>query len=215
MPSSWRTWNRSWTPMRGRTTRLGPSCAWTRSRCSWSRRRARRSRLRQRGPVASTTSTNGLARPRSSCSASRWQVGGRRQRGVGARRRTGQWRSPACWRVATPTARRSPSCATTNTHTKGAFYEVFEPVRARELVRRIDFCYTPKHGSWLNIAENELSCMTGQCLRGRRIGDVGTFHDEVSAWSIDINSMQRGVDWQMEVDDARCKLKSVYPKIIV
>ena len=57
-------------------------------------------------------------------------------------------------------------CDNLNTHTKGAFYEVFEPSRARELVRRIEFCYTPKHGSWLNIAENELSAMTRQCLRG-------------------------------------------------
>ena len=101
-----------------------------------------------------------------------------------------------------------------NTHTKGAFYEVFEPTRARELVRRIEFCHTPKHGSWLNIAENELSSMTRQCLRGRRIGDLGTLHAEVSAWSTDVNGTQRGVDWQMKVDDARCKLKSVYPKII-
>ena len=105
-------------------------------------------------------------------------------------------------------------CDNLNTHTKGAFYEVFEPARARELVRRIEFCHTPKHGSWLNIAENELSSMTRQCVRGRRIGDLGTLHDEVSAWSTDVNGTQRGVDWQMKVDDARCKLKSVYPKIM-
>ena len=105
-------------------------------------------------------------------------------------------------------------CDNLNTHTKGAFYEVFEPTRARQLVRRIEFCHTPKHGSWLNIAENELSSMTRQCLRRRRIGDLGTLHDEVSAWSTDVNGTQRGVDWQMKVDDARCKLKSVYPKIM-
>ena len=104
-------------------------------------------------------------------------------------------------------------CDNLNTHTKGAFYEVFEPTRARELVRRITFCYTPKHGSWLNIAENELSSMTRQCLHGRRIGDLGTLHGEVSAWSTDVNGTQRGVDWQMKVDDARCELKSVYPNI--
>ena len=106
-------------------------------------------------------------------------------------------------------------CDNLNTHTKGAFYEVFEPTRARQLVRRIEFCYTPKHGSWLNIAENELSAMTRQCLRGRRIGDLGTLYGEVSAWSTDVNGTQRGVDWQMKVDDARCKLKSVYPKIMM
>ena len=105
-------------------------------------------------------------------------------------------------------------CDNLNTHTKGAFYKVFEPTRARQLVRRIEFCYTPKHGSWLNIAENELSSLTRQCVRGRRIGDLGTLHGEVSAWSTDVNGTQRGVDWQMKVDDARCKLKSVYPKIM-
>ena len=104
-------------------------------------------------------------------------------------------------------------CDNLNTHTKGAFYAVFEPTRARQLVRRIDCYYTPKHGSWLNIAENELSSLTRQCVRGRRIGDLGTLHDEVSAWSTDVNRTQRGVDWQMKVDDARCKLKSVYPNI--
>jgi len=60
-----------------------------------------------------------------------------------------------------------------NTHTQGAFYEVFPPEKAREYVRRIEFIHTPKHGSWLNIAENELSCMTSQCLRDRRIGVEG------------------------------------------
>ena len=106
-------------------------------------------------------------------------------------------------------------CDNLNTHTKGAFYEAFSPDRARALVRRIEFCYTPKHGSWLNIAENELSSMTRQCLTGRRIGDLETLRKEISAWSTDVNNSQRGVDWQMKITDARCKLKSVYPKIEV
>lgn len=100
-----------------------------------------------------------------------------------------------------------------NTHTKGAFYEVFEPEHARSLVRRIEFCQTPKHGSWLNIAENELSVLTRQCLGHRRFGDIDTLRAEMSAWSSSVNSKQRGVDWQMKVDDARTKLKSIYPKI--
>lgn len=104
-------------------------------------------------------------------------------------------------------------CDNLNTHTKGAFYEVFPPEQAREYVRRIEFVYTPKHGSWLNIAENELSCMTSQCLKDRRIGNVATLHEEIGAWSIDVTSTQRGVEWQMKIDDARCKLTSVYPKI--
>ncbi|MEL6816791.1 MAG: IS630 family transposase [Cyanobacteria bacterium J06632_22] len=104
-------------------------------------------------------------------------------------------------------------CDNLNTHTKGAFYQAFEPERARQLVRRIQFCYTPKHGSWLNIAENELSAMTRQCVDARRFGDIETLRDEIAAWADDINNSQRGVEWLMKVDDARCKLASVYPKI--
>ncbi|MEM7769708.1 MAG: IS630 family transposase [Cyanobacteria bacterium P01_A01_bin.37] len=104
-------------------------------------------------------------------------------------------------------------CDNLNTYTKGAFYEAFEPERARQLVRRIELCYTPKHGSWLNIAENELSAMMRQCIDGRRFEDIETLRAETTAWSNDINNRQRGVDWQMKVDDARCKLASVYPKI--
>jgi hypothetical protein len=104
-------------------------------------------------------------------------------------------------------------CDNLNTHTIGAFYEAFEPERARQYVRRINFCFTPKHGSWLNIAENELSSMTRQCLTGRRIGELELLQSEIGAWSIDVTETQRGVDWQMKIEDARCKLKSVYPKI--
>ncbi len=104
-------------------------------------------------------------------------------------------------------------CDNLNTHTMGAFYEVFEPERARSMVRRIEFHYTPKHGSWLNIAENELSSMTRQCVTGRRIGDIQSLRDETSAWASDVNETQRGVDWQMKIDDARSKLLSVYPEI--
>jgi hypothetical protein len=105
-------------------------------------------------------------------------------------------------------------CDNLNTHTRGAFYEAFEPERARGLVRRLEFCYTPKHGSWLNIAENELSAMTRQCMQGRRLGDIETLRAETAAWSRDVNERQRGVDWQMKVEDARCKLISIYPNIM-
>lgn len=104
-------------------------------------------------------------------------------------------------------------CDNLNTHTRGAFYEVFEPSKARSLVKRIDWCYTPKHGSWLNIAENELSSITRQCVGGRRLGCIDELAREIAAWSSDVNSKQRGVDWQMKIGDARYKLKSVYPKI--
>jgi hypothetical protein len=67
--------------------------------------------------------------------------------------------------------------------------------------------------AWLNIAENELSSPTPQCVAGRRFGEARTLRAETKAWSSDVNSTQRGVDWQMNIDDARCKLASVYPKI--
>lgn len=106
-------------------------------------------------------------------------------------------------------------CDNLNTHTIGAFYEAFPPERARRLVRRIRFCHTPKHGSWLNIAENELSSLTRQCVSGRRFGILSELQSEIAAWSNDVNNTQRGVDWQMKISDARYKLKSLYPKISV
>ena len=104
-------------------------------------------------------------------------------------------------------------CDNLNTHTRGAFYEAFPAEKAREIVKRIDFCYTPKHGSWLNIAENELSSMTRQCLKNRRIGDIETLSKQTEAWASKTNAKQRGVDWQFTIGDARHKLKSIYPKI--
>lgn len=106
-------------------------------------------------------------------------------------------------------------CDNLNTHTKGAFYEAFTAERARAIVRRLRFCHTPKHGSWLNIAENELSSLTRQCVSGRRFGKLSKLQSEIKAWSKDINTTQRGVDWQMKIDDARCKLQNLYPKVRV
>jgi len=105
-------------------------------------------------------------------------------------------------------------CDNLNTHTKGAFYEAFEPGKAREIVRRLVFCHTPKHGSWLNVAENELSSMTRQCITGRRFATLDKLRCETLAWQTASNTKQCGVDWQFKVDDARRKLKSVYPKMI-
>ena len=110
-------------------------------------------------------------------------------------------------------AERVAVCDNSSTHTKGAFSESFTLARARQLVRRLEFCDTPKHGRWLNIAENELSSVTRQCVSGRRFGDVPTLRGETMAWSSDVNSTQPGVDWQMKIDDARWRLASVFPKI--
>jgi hypothetical protein len=104
-------------------------------------------------------------------------------------------------------------CDNLNTHTKGAFYEAFDPARARAYVKRLDFCYTPKHGSWLNVAECELSCLTSQCLSDRRIAEVLELLSEIMIWSERTNAKQRAVDWQFRIEDARVKLKRLYPKI--
>jgi len=104
-------------------------------------------------------------------------------------------------------------CDNLNTHTRGAFYEAFEASKARELVRRIEFHFTPKHGSWLNIAENELSSMTRQSISGRRIEGIEMLRTETSAWADSSNEKQRGVDWQFTIENARVKLKSLYPNL--
>jgi hypothetical protein len=106
-------------------------------------------------------------------------------------------------------------CDNLNTHSKGAFYEAFEPEKARPLVQRLEFCQTPKHGSWLNVAENELSSLTRQCLRGRRFATVSEIREETTPWHEHSNARQRRVDWQFKIDDARMKLTSVYPKLEV
>jgi len=99
-----------------------------------------------------------------------------------------------------------------NTHTKGAFYEAFPADKAREYVRRLSFVHTPKHGSWLNVAECELSCMTSQCIVGRRIGELEVLQSEIKAWADKTNNKQRGIDWHFTVENARTKLKKLYPK---
>ena len=104
-------------------------------------------------------------------------------------------------------------CDNLNTHTRGAFYEAFEAEKARELVRRIDFHFTPKHGSWLNIAENELSSMTRQSISGRRIESIEMLRTETTAWADYGNEKQRGIDWQFTIEKARVKLKSLYPNL--
>ena len=100
-----------------------------------------------------------------------------------------------------------------NTHTNGAFYEVFEAEVARSYIKRLHVVYTPKHGSWLNIAECELSCMTSQCLRGRRIGELDELSYEIATWAKKTSAKQRGVDWQFKTKEARTKLKRLYPII--
>lgn len=104
-------------------------------------------------------------------------------------------------------------CDNLNTHTRGAFYEAFPAEKAREIVRRIEFHHTPKHGSWLNVAECELSAMTSQCINNRRFGCIEWLEQELLAWAHKTNQTQRGVNWQFSIENARHKLKSIYPRI--
>ena len=98
-----------------------------------------------------------------------------------------------------------------NTHVLAAFYLAFEPCEARRLIERFELHYTPKHGSWLNMAEIELSALVRQCL-DRRIPDKETLIREVKAWEDQRNSEVIKVHWQFTTADARVKLKSLYPK---
>lgn len=99
-----------------------------------------------------------------------------------------------------------------STHSPAAFYEAFDPAEARRLAERVEWHYTPKHGSWLNVAELELSVLARQCL-DRRIPDLATLRREVAAWEADRNAAVVRVDWQFTTADARTKLKRLYPTI--
>lgn len=99
-----------------------------------------------------------------------------------------------------------------NTHNIVSLYETFEPQEARRLAERLDIHHTPKHGSWLNMAEIELSVLKGQCLN-RRIAEMATMQDEVATWENNRNNSTKKIDWQFTTTGARIKLKSLYPKL--
>ena len=103
-------------------------------------------------------------------------------------------------------------CDNLNTHAIGALYENFVPERAGQLASRLDLQFTPKHGSWLNIAECELSAFTRQCL-DRRIGSEDRLRSEAAAWSSHRNEQQHGVQWQFTTANARIRLARLYPQI--
>jgi DDE superfamily endonuclease len=99
-----------------------------------------------------------------------------------------------------------------NTHGPASFYEAFEPAEAKRLSAKLEIHYTPKHGSWLNIAEIELSALQRQCL-DRRIADKPTLVQEVAAWEAHRNTAVTKVDWQFSTNDARIKLRKLYPSL--
>lgn len=99
-----------------------------------------------------------------------------------------------------------------NTHTISSLYEAFPAQEARELAKRLEIHYTPKHGSWLNIAEVELSFISRQCL-DKRIDILEVLNGKIHAWAKNRNTQQKGIDWQFTTEDARIKLKHLYPII--
>jgi len=103
-------------------------------------------------------------------------------------------------------------CDNLNTHGVGSLYETFPPAEAWRLAQRLEIHFTPKHGSWLDIAEIELSVLTKQCL-DRRIPDIPKLQRETAAWADRRNAEQTGVDWQFTTSKARIKLKRLYPQI--
>jgi hypothetical protein len=103
-------------------------------------------------------------------------------------------------------------CDNLNTHTPACLYEAFDPAEARRLAERFEWHHTPKHGSWLNVAECELSVLARQCL-DRRIPDLDTLKREVAAWERARNAAVVKIDWQFTTADARIKLKRLYPSV--
>ena len=97
-----------------------------------------------------------------------------------------------------------------NAHSPGALYEAFPPDQAKALWDRFEFVYTPKHGSWLNVAEIELNVMIGQCLR-RRIDNIEELREEVSTWQAHRDRLEATINWQFTAQDARIKLERLYP----
>ena len=99
-----------------------------------------------------------------------------------------------------------------NTHNYGSLYETFEPSEAKDIMDKVDILYTPKHGSWLNMAEIELSVLNQQCLN-RRIDNVEKIESEVLAWTNERNNNGKPIKWQFNTEEARIKLRHLYPKI--
>ncbi len=99
-----------------------------------------------------------------------------------------------------------------NTHSPASLYKAFEPAEAQRILSRLEFCHTPKHGSWLNMAEIELSVLSRQCL-SRRIPDQETLKREVDAWQDERNHQETWIDWRFTTADARLKLQHLYPSI--
>lgn len=104
-------------------------------------------------------------------------------------------------------------CDNLNTHNIASLYEAFEPEEALRLAKRLEIHHTPKHGSWLDIAEIELSALGNQCLSKRRMDSVEKLNEEIASWNTERNAAQKSVNWQFKTADARIKLKHLYPTL--
>jgi len=142
-------------------------------------------------------------------------LGGRRHVAVTERRTRIDW----AWQIRDMLQLRYPNAEKVvlvmdnlNTHSTASLYEAFAPAEARRLAERLEIHYTPKHGSWLNIAEIELSVLKRQCLP-ERIAEIDLMRKQVRSWNENRNTRQAKVNWQFTTDDARIKLKRLYPKL--
>jgi DDE superfamily endonuclease len=142
---------------------------------------------------------------------SRWLAGARSWSATGAPASTGRTPVKDLVDVHYPDAERIVLVQDNlNTHTPASLYAAFPPAEARRLADKLELHYTPKHGSWLNMAEIELAMLAGQCL-DRRLADQATLEREVAAWQAARNRAGRGVNWRFTTEDARIKLKQLYP----
>ena len=146
-----------------------------------------------------------------SCSASRCAAGGTWSSATGALGSTGRTPIKELVDIHYPDAEQIVLVQDNrNPHTPASLYEAFAPAEAKRLADRLELHYTPKHGSWLNMAEIELAMLAGQCL-DRRLADRATLEGEVAAWQAARNRAGRGVNWRFTTEDARIKLKHLYP----
>lgn len=143
-------------------------------------------------------------------------LGGWREVPVRSTKTALDWAESIQWLVDLPrfaeAERITLVCDNLNTHVAGSLYAAFAPQEAYRIWSKLEVVYTPKHGSWLNMAEPELSVMTRQCFAGR-VGSQQEAADRITQWYRARNNRQRGIDWQFKTEDARIKLKRLYPKI--
>src|ERR671936_2670510 len=211
-PSSAGEWRMCWRSTPGPMTRLARRCAWTRPAASCWPRSPRPCRSLLAGRRARTTSTCGKASATCSWWASRYAAGATSWSARGAPASTG--RTPikelvdGCYPDAEQIVLVQDNL---NTHTPASLYEAFPPTEAKRLADKLELHYTPKHGSWLNMAEIELAVLAGEWL-GRRLADRAGLEREVAAWQAARNGAGRGVNWRFTTEDARIKLKHLYPQ---